>query len=313
MLFEKIQSVTVCFKSMKNNLILYVAFAFVVIASPTPAVNELSEKHISVNGTTIRYWEQGSGIPVVFVHGAISDHRYWDSQREPVSKHYRFIAIDRRYFGNAPWSDKGERHSESTHVADLAAFIRDLKIAPAFVVGTSGGARIALLLAVQNPEIVRAIFINEPGLPSILTDPADQKAVREGERERTKAEAAAKAGNMEEAAKIFVDFANDNPGTFDALTPSRKAMFVENARTLAIPRPSQIAVTCGQLAQIKIPVAYTTGGLIRPRASIFAKAARHCLPSAQFITIQNARHGAPRENATAFNEALLAFLAKQNK
>jgi len=59
-------------------------------------------KQVSVIGTTITYWEQGKSFPVVFVHGAISDHRYWEPQREVVAKSYRFIVLDRRYFATAP-------------------------------------------------------------------------------------------------------------------------------------------------------------------------------------------------------------------
>jgi hypothetical protein len=42
--------------------------------SQTQHAVEPLAKQLSVNGTTIRYWEQGHGVPVVFVNGAISDH-----------------------------------------------------------------------------------------------------------------------------------------------------------------------------------------------------------------------------------------------
>jgi hypothetical protein len=102
--------------------------------------DEPSAKQLAVNGTIIRYWEEGSGVPVVFVHGAISDHRYWEPQRQAIAKRYRYIALDRRYFGAAPWADNGINNSQATQVADLAAFIRELKAGPVFLVGTSGGA-----------------------------------------------------------------------------------------------------------------------------------------------------------------------------
>ena len=108
-------------------------------------VDQPLAKQVSVNGTTIRYWEQGRGVPVIFVHGAISDHRYWEPQREAIATHYRFIAIDRRYFGTAPWPDKGGLRSQATDVADLAAFIRELKSGSVFLVGVSGGAGLSLL------------------------------------------------------------------------------------------------------------------------------------------------------------------------
>src|SRR5436853_4520607 len=52
-----------------------------------------------VIGTHIKYVEEGQGAPIVFVHGGVSDHRAWEAQREIVARHYRFIAIDQRYFG----------------------------------------------------------------------------------------------------------------------------------------------------------------------------------------------------------------------
>src|SRR5262249_25050638 len=168
-------------------------------------------KEVSVNGTTIRYVELGRGAPVIFVHGAISDHRYWEPQREAVAKRYRFIAIDRRYFGAAPWPDTDVRISVDTDADDLAAFIRALKIGPAVLVGTSAGANVVLITALRYPKLARALFVHEPGLRSIVTDSADRRLVSEADADRP-ARAAAAAGNMADAARLFVD-RNRRPGS----------------------------------------------------------------------------------------------------
>src|SRR5439155_5441330 len=68
-------------------------------------------KHMNVNGVSLTYLEQGQGVPVVFVHGAISDHRAWIYQQEAVAREYRFIALDQRYFGIGPWPDGGSKFS----------------------------------------------------------------------------------------------------------------------------------------------------------------------------------------------------------
>lgn len=298
-------------------IVALLIFAAAVLWSPLPTsppqkTDEPLAKQVSVNGTTIRYWEQGKGVPVVFVHGGISDHRYWEPQRESVARSYRFIALDRRYFGTAPWQDSGSRHSQATHVADLAAFIRELRIAPAFLVGTSGGAQISLVLAVKHPELVRGLFINEPGLESIITDPEDRKVVSEfrSDKRRAAARDAARAGNLTEAAKIFADFANGKTGVFDVLPPSRKAMHTENARTLALDAPPPEPITCAQLGKLKMAVTITKGQSTTAPSKIIAEAAHRCIPGSQLITIPAARHGAPWQNPSAFNEALLAFLAR---
>jgi hypothetical protein len=59
-------------------------------------------RHISVNGIELSYVEQGTGTPVVFVHGAVSDLRFWEPQRKVFAKQYRFIAYSYRYHGTEP-------------------------------------------------------------------------------------------------------------------------------------------------------------------------------------------------------------------
>jgi len=51
---------------------------------PTCLAGTLVEKQMSVNGVSLPYIEQGKGSPVVFVHGAFSDLRVWEPQREDV-------------------------------------------------------------------------------------------------------------------------------------------------------------------------------------------------------------------------------------
>jgi pimeloyl-ACP methyl ester carboxylesterase len=266
-------------------------------------------KEVSVNGTTIRYLEQGRGVPVVFVHGAISDHRYWELQREVVAKRYRFIAIDRRYFGTAPWPDTGVRISQETDAADLAAFIRALKIGPAVLVGTSAGGSVVLVTAVRSPTLVRALFVNEPGLRSIVTDSADRRLVTEGDANLAARDAAV-AGNMVEAARFVVD-RNSSPGSFDRLPPTLRQMFVDNARALTVPgsREPGDPITCEQLGWIRVPVTITEGALTARGRKIMDAAVRRCIPQSRLVTIPSAHHSGPRENPSAFNAALLAFFA----
>jgi hypothetical protein len=54
-------------------------------ASPQP-------RQLRVNAGDLSYIEQGTGAPVVFVHGAFLDFRYWEPQQQAIAKRYRFIA-----------------------------------------------------------------------------------------------------------------------------------------------------------------------------------------------------------------------------
>ena len=119
-------------------------------------------KTATVNGTTLAYREEGAGEPVVFVHGGLSDLRVWSNQLPSVGRSYRAITYSRRFARPNEDIEPGVDDPWQQHVEDLAAFLREIDAAPAHLVGTSQGAFIALLLAVQSPDLVRRLVLEEP-------------------------------------------------------------------------------------------------------------------------------------------------------
>jgi hypothetical protein len=138
-------------------------------------------KEVEVNGVRLQYLEQGSGEPVVFVHGAISDLRTWPpAVSETVAKKYRFIAYTQRYHGTGPWNDDGRKYSVATHADDLAKFISALNVGPAHVVGWSYGGWVAIIAAQNTPSLVRSLILYEGGPP--LGARARQRGGQDGGR-----------------------------------------------------------------------------------------------------------------------------------
>ena len=268
------------------------------------------QRSIAVNGATLSYVEQGTGTPIVFLHGAVSDHRAWDMQREAVSGKYRFIALSMRYFGTTPWPDAGASFSQTNHIADVAAFIRELKLGPVILVGTSYGASTAMVTALRHPELVRGLFLNEPPLVSVLVSPADRALAAEDLKARGPIGEALKAGHNDAAMKLFIDWANNQAGYFESLPALKRTMYLDNARTLPVQlaQAAPVPITCEQLGQIKVPTVFTRGDLGLPHLRAVAENASRCIPASRLITFEGARHGAPTEMADAFNDALLAFL-----
>jgi pimeloyl-ACP methyl ester carboxylesterase len=217
-----------------------------------------------------------------------------------------------RYFGTAPWPDGGARWSHATHVADLAAFIRGLNAGPVVLVGQSYGSQISAIVAANHPELVRAMFLNEPPIGTAMTSATDRAAVAEDTKGLSAVRDAVNAGNNDEAARRFFDFVNGKPGAFDQLTPAARAVHLDNARTIPVQfkGPPPVQLTCEQLGTLKIPVTITKGELTRTWFRILAENTQRCIPAAQLLTIKGAWHGAPRSEPAAFNEALLAFLSR---
>ena len=205
-----------------------------VVGSPllaaTPSAPQI--KQASVNGVTLVYEEQGEGPTVVFIHGCCTDYRAWDAQREAIAAHYRFIGLNLRYHGTAPWPDDGSKYSVATHVDDVAAFIRGLNAGPVNLVGWSSSGPTVLLVALQHPELLHSLMIHEPASVTFITDPAILKAAGEDRQAILgPAIAASKAGDLAGVAHLVPAGVNNQPDFFDTAPPEIRSMFLDNART----------------------------------------------------------------------------------
>lgn len=63
-----------------------------------------SLKSLRFAGATLRYWEQGSGEPLLLLHGYPQSHACWLRQARELAKTHRVIAPD--WFG---WGESGKR------------------------------------------------------------------------------------------------------------------------------------------------------------------------------------------------------------
>jgi pimeloyl-ACP methyl ester carboxylesterase len=264
--------------------------------------------HVEVNGTSLAYDKSGAGEPVVFIHGAISDHRFWAPQVKALAHQYRCIALDQRYFGRS-WPGGDRPFGITTHSDDLAEFVRAIGSEPVHIVATSYGAGVALACAVAHPELFESLFLNEPALPSLVSEPRDLAVITEARKELAPVAAAVTANDPGEALEFFLDWIS-YPGAFSSCPHEFKTMLYENARTLALqlsaPPPT---VTTAQISTLTVPITLTTGEATKPLYSVQVRAAHRAIPHSRFIAIPNAHHGASFENPAAFNAALLAHLA----
>lgn len=126
---------------------------------------------VHVNDVELHYVEEGSGAPVVLIHGSLADYTYWElsDQLPLLGERHRVIAYSRRY--NYPnLNERGADHSPMVEAADLAAFLDRLGIGSVHLVGHSYGAYTALVYALDHPERVRSLVLAEPPIISWLPD-----------------------------------------------------------------------------------------------------------------------------------------------
>jgi pimeloyl-ACP methyl ester carboxylesterase len=114
-------------------------------------VFRVGASEVEVNSIRLQYIDEGSGEPIVFVHGAPHDLRAWEPVREEIAKRYRFIAYTQRYFGTELWPDEGKNYSIVTQADDLAKFIKSLNAGPVHLVGWSHGGLVSATAALSDP------------------------------------------------------------------------------------------------------------------------------------------------------------------
>lgn len=97
----------------------------------------------------------GTGTPVIFLHASVCDSRMWEKQLTVVGASHMAVAYDRRGFGETVYVE--EDHSP---VQDLIAVIEAVgQGQPVIIVGCSQGGRIAIDLAIEHPNLVRALVL----------------------------------------------------------------------------------------------------------------------------------------------------------
>jgi pimeloyl-ACP methyl ester carboxylesterase len=119
---------------------------------------------LQANGIDIYYEAYGDGQAILGIHGTPSSAVLWADAAQRLADHGRCFIYDRRGFG------RSGRHKPFTatdlvdQVADAAGLLDVLAAGPAVVIGRSTGGQIALELARQRPDRVRALVLLEPAL-----------------------------------------------------------------------------------------------------------------------------------------------------
>jgi pimeloyl-ACP methyl ester carboxylesterase len=117
--------------------------------------------YVETNGIKIHYYRTGGNKPkVVFNHGAGDDGLCWTRIAKELEGDYDVIMPDARGHGKSS-SGNGD-YSTKSRVTDLVGLIKGLGIDHPVVGGHSMGAETAMNLAAEYPDLIKAIFLEDP-------------------------------------------------------------------------------------------------------------------------------------------------------
>ena len=112
---------------------------------------------IDLHGTRTAFEAQGSGPPLLMLHGAEGSRRQFNAIRPALVDRYTVITYDQRDCGDTENPDAPA--TLATLADDAQALLEALGHRSAFVFGTSFGGRIAQVLALRHAPAVRRLVL----------------------------------------------------------------------------------------------------------------------------------------------------------
>lgn len=234
-----------------------------------------------VNGIRMFYATYGHGEPVVMIHGGLANSAYWGLQIPVLARQYQVLVLDSRGHGRSTRTP--EPISYELMASDVLALLDFLKVRKTSLIGWSDGAIIGLHIAIHHPERVKSLFAfagnSDPsGTKKAIGSPAF----------------AAYSRRVEQEYRAL----SSTPDAFDAFRADLSRMWA-----------SQPRFTARQLQGITVPTWIVDGDhdeIIKRQDTAWMASQ---IPGSTELILPGVGHFAFLQDPTAFNEAVLRFLA----
>lgn len=264
---------------------------------------------IEIEGYPFAVRQQGSGPPLLLLHGSLGDYRSWDTQVPAFARYFRVIAPSLRHYYPEPWPGHGGDFSLARHADDVIALVARLDLDAVDIVGHSRGGAVALLVAMQRPDIVRSLVLAEPrGLEDLLPDnPENRRMAAESDAIFEALHRDLATGDAVLAARNFVE-AFAGPGAWERRTDEQRQALLDNIRT-GIDTGERPGLDSARVSEFQFPILPVVGETGAMRYKIGFAAMRDASSRiSPVVSIPHAGHAMHRDNPDPFNDAVLGFL-----
>ena len=256
----------------------------------------------TINGISMAYHEEGSGVPVVFLHAFPLSRMMWALQETPLASQFRIITVDLRGHGG---SDAPLWHYSLDQAADDVRGLLDyLSIRQAIFIGLSMGGYILFAFYRKYAEYVKGL---------VLADTKAQADTDDGKQARFEMAQVAYKQGTSAIADIMI------PKLLSPATVRTKPELVQRVRAMIegnhvsgiagdlmamAERPDSVPL----LKRISCPVQIIVGELDLPTPPSDAQLMADRIPRARLAIIPGAAHLSNLEESALFNELVRSFV-----
>jgi 3-oxoadipate enol-lactonase len=258
----------------------------------------------TINGITIAYDDQGSGLPLVFLHAFPLNRRMWRDQAEALSSTFRVVTIDLRGHGesDAPlW-----RYTLDQAAEDIRALLDHLSIRGAVFVGLSMGGYICFAFHRRYADRMKGL---------ILADTKAQADTPDGRDSRFQMAQVAYRQGPGAIADMMI------PRLLAPATVQRRPELVRSVRAMI--EGNEVSGIAGDLmamaerpdstpllAGIRCPTQIIVGELDQPTPPADAQLLADRIPGASLAVIPEAAHLSNLEQPDRFNRIVDSFASR---
>jgi pimeloyl-ACP methyl ester carboxylesterase len=122
----------------------------------------LSSRYMDVDGLRIHYTSEGSGPPLVLLHGVMASLHTWDGWVEQLASSFRIIRIDLPGFGLSDHLTDPEHYSPEHSIALFDKLREAFGLERFHIAGNSLGGFMAWYYAVHHPDRVDKLILIDP-------------------------------------------------------------------------------------------------------------------------------------------------------
>jgi len=257
-----------------------------------------------INGMTLAYNDQGTGLPIIFLHAFPLNRTMWAEQEKAFSSQFRVVTIDLRGHGesDAPlW-----RYTLDQAADDVIGLLDHLSIRQAIFVGLSMGGYILFALYRKYADRVKGL---------VLADTRAQADTAEGKEARFQMAQTAYKKGPSAIADIMI------PKLLSPASVQTKPELVRRVRRMI--EGNQISGIAGDLMamaerpdsvtllkHITCPTQIIVGELDLPTPPADAKLMADWIPNAHLVIIPEAAHLSNLEQPSPFNETVRSFVTR---
>ncbi len=235
---------------------------------------------------------EGVGDTVLLLHGVGLCAEAWAAQIDAISHEYTVLAPDLPGHGESGCLDADDQLSDVTD--RIAAAMQ----APAFVVGHSMGAMVALDLAIRYPGKVRGVI----ALNAIFQRDAAAKAAVQA-----RAKALNDANNPDPEPTLQRWFGDSNSDEKSACLDWLTAVHPTGYRAAYRIFATEDGPCDAALSVLACPALFMTGSAEPNSTPDMARAMATLTPNGRALIVEGAAHMMPMTHADAVNRALLSF------